>query len=129
MTEPQELLQQPAVIKPIRRAVERPGLRETEPAAVTGTVFATVALAGFVGIVLAWGDQPAKALPLGVVGLVLLAFVQVVVLRRAIFQPSTVADIVRAFAGDKGLADVVAREARTPAGGRSNERPPSLSSA
>jgi hypothetical protein len=114
MNEPQQLLQQPQVIEPIRRAVERPGLRETEPAAVAGTVFATVALAGFVGIVLAWGDQPATALPLGIVGLVLLAFVQVVVLRRAIFQPSTVADIVRAFAGDKGLAEVVGSETRTP---------------
>ena len=126
MTEPQEVLQQPQVIEPIRRAVEHQGLRETEPAAVAGTVFATVALAGFVGIVLAWGDQPSTALPLGIVGLVLLAFVQVVVLRRAIFQPSTVADIVRAFAGDKGLADVVAREPRTPVGGRSSERPPSF---
>jgi hypothetical protein len=110
MARPEEVLHRPRVIEPIRRAVEHPGIREREPAALAGTVFATFALVGFIAIVLAWGDDPGMAVPAGTIGLILLAFVQVVVLRRAIFQPSTVADIVRAFAGDRGLARVLEPE-------------------
>jgi len=112
MADPQEVLERPTVIEPIRHAVEQHGLRAKEPAALAGMVFALCALAGFVVIVLAWGDRPGTALPTGVVGLVMLAFVQVVVLRRSIFRPSTVADIITAFAGEKGLKDVISRRDR-----------------
>jgi hypothetical protein len=113
MADPQEVLESAAVIQPIRQAVERTGLRVSEPAAFHGTAFALCALAGFVVIVLAWGDRPGTALPTGIVGLVMLAFVQVVVLRRTIFKPSTVADIIAAFVGEKGLKDVIATEPRS----------------
>jgi hypothetical protein len=110
MAELDEVLERPGVIEPLKQAVERDGIRATEPAALAGTAFALCALAGFVVIVLEWGDRPGTALPMGIVGLVLLAFVQVVVLRRSIFRPSTVADIIRAFVGDKGLAEAVAAD-------------------
>jgi hypothetical protein len=112
MADHQEVLDRPAVIEPIRQAVEQHGLRTKEPAALAGTAFALCALAGFVVIVLAWGDRPGTALPTGVVGLVMLAFVQVVVLRRSIFRPSTVADIITAFVGENGLKDVVSQRKR-----------------
>jgi hypothetical protein len=108
MDDSSQVLAKPDVLKPIRAATAGEGLTAREPLALPQMIFALLAMGMFVAVVLLWGDEPATALPIGIVGLVLLAFVQVVVLRRTLFKASTVAEIIKALVGEKGLADVVA---------------------
>lgn len=45
-------------------------------------------------LVLTMGDRKGTALPIGVAGLVVLAVIQMVVLRQRVFSPCTIADVV-----------------------------------
>lgn len=75
-------------------ATEPRSLPQREPVTLYSLVFMMGALAVVVVAILTLGDTPGAAASIAAVGLVLAVLAQIFVIRRRVFTPSTVADIV-----------------------------------
>lgn len=95
------------VVKPLAHTATKERLGDREPLRLYTAAFVALIMVLFTVVVITLGDQKGAAILVGVVGVIMLGAIQMVVLRKKLFSPSTVADVIKAFVGQEGLKKVV----------------------